>query len=349
MPATRISWLDFCRVYTAFMVVLRHVDRWFVGSPSVNYVVDLFNYRSLIFFFFLASGYFSHRPQPGQWLDFRRARTLVVPYVFWCLLGFAVVYTPAIAAGQWGWLSLPKLTAELGLTSWCYWEFSNVPLWFLRTLIILAFFAPLLHRLPNKVLLVLALLCFAWSDVLCNVDAETCKSHGLPRHAQEWLPFRLYESVLAAGFFAGGILLRRVADAERLTRWVNAYAWLPVAGALLLLPAVLGWSFYPPVQSSALVLVGVLSTLSIGALSLRYLPRFGRAVAALAPASFFIYVTHYPILLSLRYALTGSWHGSFSPELCYVMPFFITALSVGSFYLLRRLFPRFMRIVALAR
>ena len=47
MPSSRIQWIDFCRVWTAFFVVLRHVDRPY---GSFNYIIDLFNYRSLIFF-----------------------------------------------------------------------------------------------------------------------------------------------------------------------------------------------------------------------------------------------------------------------------------------------------------
>ena len=63
MPSARIQWIDFCRVYTAFFVVLRHVDRPY---GSFNYIIDLFNYRSLIFFFFLVSGYFTHKAAAGQ-------------------------------------------------------------------------------------------------------------------------------------------------------------------------------------------------------------------------------------------------------------------------------------------
>ena len=40
MPSARIQWIDFCRVYTAFFVVLRHVDRPY---GSFNYIIDLFS------------------------------------------------------------------------------------------------------------------------------------------------------------------------------------------------------------------------------------------------------------------------------------------------------------------
>lgn len=102
-------------------------------------------------------------------------------------------------------------------------------------------------------------------DVLCESDPETAAHY--KHRGVTWLPFRLYESVLALGFYAGDLLLRRYVNAEQLTTLVRSYAWLPVLGALALLPAVYYWGFYPPVQSSSLVLLGVATTLSIGSLS----------------------------------------------------------------------------------
>lgn len=348
-PAARITWIDFCRVYTAFFVIVRHVDRWFVGVPTINYLADLFNFRSLIFFFFLMSGYFSHRPTEGQWVDVKRTKQLIIPYIFWCLFGMLVVYSPSMLSGGWSWLTPYKVASELGLTSWCYWNFTNVPLWFLRTLILLAFFAPLIHRVPSKVLIALVLISFAASDVLCDVDLEANESHRTLNHAQKGLPFRTYESELALGFFAGGILLRRYAKPEVLTAFLRSYALVPVLGSLVLLFPVLTWTFYPPVQSASLVLLGVCTTMSIGCLCERYLPRFTRAVASLGTASFFIYVTHYPILLCFRYALTGSWHGGLPVTLCYFLPFIILAVSVSLFFLLKKLCPSFLRIFAMAK
>lgn len=363
MPKERIQWIDFCRVYTAFFVIVRHVDRWFDSTgPSLNYMADLFNYRSLIFFFFLMSGYFCRPAEPGQWLAWGRARQLLWPYLFWTLFGMLIICLPEALNGHWGWLSLQNVAGQLGLTSWCYWNYTNVPLWFLRTLLLLSLISPLLQKMPLKVLAVMTLLCLAASDVLCNVDGEACESHhrqlccsgcdsSLPYqpHEQAWLPFRTYESVLALGFFCGGIALRRCCSMENMTDFLTRYAWLPVAGSLLLLFPVLTWCFYPPVQSAALVSLGVLTILSIGCLCRRYLPRVCRAVAALGPASFFIYVTHYLILLWLRYAVTGSMHGALSREFSYVAPFLILGISLALYAVLKKLFPRFMRVIALSK
>ena len=69
----------------------------------------------------------------------------------------------------------------------------------------------------------------------------------------------------------------------------------------------------------------------------------------LAPAAFFIYVTHYIVLHALRLAITGSYGGHFTETQCLYMPLVILAICSGLFFLLRRFFPRFMQVMALTR
>lgn len=347
MTKQRIVWIDFCRIYTAFCVIVRHCDRHY-GFPA--YIADLFNYRSLIFFFFLMAGYFTHRAGEGQWIDWRRTKQLLAPYLFWTLISIValqpLMHLEELTAGEWGWLTPKLLLSETGLASWCYWDFSNVPLWYLRTLLIFAFVSPLLQRIPTKALLGLILICFAGSDVLCQVDCETAASHrtqGIP-----WLPFRLYESVLALGFYGAGLVVRRYADGQRLTTFVGEYAWVPLGGALVLLPIVLFTGFYPPVQSSALVLLGVATTLSIGALVYRFLPRFCTWAAQWGPAAFFVYVTHFILLRWLRVIITGTYGGGVTPLQAAIAPWGILAVSLSLYVILCRVCPKFMQIFALS-
>ena len=350
MAKERIEWIDFCRVYMAFCVIVRHCDRHY---GSFSYIADLFNYRSLIFFFFLMSGYFTRYAQPGVWLDWGRARRLLWPYLFWTLTAVftmvPLIHLGEIRQGDWSWVTPLIPLREVGVLSWSYWDYSNVPMWFLRTLMILALISPLLQRLPLKAMLGLILICFAAGDVLCEVDEETAEHY--KRWSVSWLPFRLYESVLALGFYSAGLLVRRYASAKHLTAWVRSYAWVPVAGSLLLLPMVYCWGFYPPVQSSALVLLGVATTLSIGCLCEQYLPRVCRAVARWGQAAFFVYVTHYMLLHCLRVAAAAFGHragGSFSSTQALFVPWVVLALCLGLYSILVRLFPRFMSIFALA-
>lgn len=345
-PASRIQWIDFCRVYVAFCVVVRHTDRY---PDSLMYFTDMYNFRSLVFFFFLMSGYFTRPAAAGQWLDVKRAWRLARPYVFWALvpafLVTAAANGAAIASGDWGWFNPGDLVVWLGLGNWEYWDYLNVPLWFLRTLILLALFSPLLQRIPTRAMLPILAALFAASDILCHVDAEAAASLG--RRGIPELPFRLYESVLALGFYASGLAIRRHADAARFTAFCRSYAWLPVALSLILFYGVYNWSFYPPILSSALVLMGVWTSISIGCLCERYAPRFCRAVAQWGPAAFFLYVTHFPMYRLLKYWLTGDLLGHMGYFWAYLAPVAITAASMGLFCVLRRLCPSFMQAFAL--
>ena len=210
---------------------------------------------------------------------------------------------------------------------------------------VLALVSPLLCRLPSKVLISLILICFAGNDVLMHTDPE---SHGWKSPAM-WLPFRTYESVLALGFFSAGLVIRRYADAERFTHFMSSYAWLVVAGAILLFIPVRLYGFTPPIRSSALVLLGVATTMSIGCLCERYFPRFCARVAVWGPAAFFVYVTHVIVLCALRWLLTGDPHGHYSPTLVIVMPVLVVLICLGLFLLLKRLSPSLMERVALLK
>ena len=89
--------------------------------------------------------------------------------------------------------------------------------------------------------------------------------------------------------------------------------------------------------------------MGIGALCEQYLPRFCSAVTSLAPAAFFIYVTHYLVLHALRLALTGSYGGAFTETQCLYMPLVILGICSALFFALRRFFPRTMQVLALCR
>lgn len=347
MPAARIQWIDFCRVYVAFCVVIRHTDRY---PDTLMYFTDLFNFRSLVFFFFFMSGYFTHRAAQGQWLDGKRFAKLAKPYLFWALAPAILIlllsHWNSAMAGDWSWCCDPSLYIGFaGLRSWLYWDFLNVPLWFLRTLLLLALFSPLLQRLPTRAMLPILAALFAASDILCHLDSEA--AHSLGRDGIPGLPFRLYESILALGFYAAGLVVRRHASPPRLTSFFRSYSWLPVLLSLILFAGVCYWGFYPPILSSALVLMGVWTSISIGCLCEQYLPRFCHAVAQWGPASFFLYVVHFPLYRATKFCLTGDVCGHLTRLQAYLAPVAITLFSLALFSLLKRFFPHFMQVFAL--
>lgn len=344
----RVQWIDFCRIYVAFCVIVRHCDRY---TESPAFFTDLFTYRSLIYFFFFFSAYFTHKATEGQWLDWKRTRRLLWPYLFWAFLAVVtmtpLLYWDKVCAGDWSWVHFHMVIREMGLIDWKYWSLSNVPLWFMRTLMILALFCPLLQRLPMKALLGLVLFSFAASDVLCFADTETASKFN--RAGVEWIPFRLYESVLAFGFFGAGVLVRRYFSMQQLTDFMRSYAWLPILGSLILLPAVYYWKFNPPIMSSALVLLGVTTTMSIGCLCEQYLPRFCSFVAKAGPAAFFVYVTHYPLLKCIKFFCAGGYRADLTLAQASWAPFAILATSLSAYWLLKRFCPGFMRLFGMTK
>lgn len=350
---SRVIWIDFCRVYTAFWVVVRHTDR---PVDSIAYLGDLFNYRSLIFFFFLMAGYFTHQPQKGEWLGIRRALQLLWPYLFWGVVAFYMIM-PVTSAFDFtsveGIQESIRIIGHsfyraLGIHSWAYYDLYNVPLWFLRVLMVLSLIAPLLCRIPGKILSVLVLFCFAASDILCFVDAETAHTVGAGGHAVSGLPYRLYESVLALGFFSGGILLRRFMSSDKLTDLLMEYAWAPVLAAVLLFPAVHFWHFSPPIMSSALVLVGVLCNMSTGCLAQKYLPRFSQYVASWGTAAFLIYVMHFPLLTVYRDVFAGTPLASGAAQ-SLLAPLVIVVFVLALYRVLKVISPWFLRVFALSK
>lgn len=349
----RVVRIDFCRIATAFCVIVRHSDR---PVGSLPFLADLLNYRSLVFFFFLMAGYFTSQPREGERLGIRRALRLLWPYLFWGMVAFYIImpFTSVIdLTTAEGILQTARVIGHsfyraFGLHSWHYFDLYNVPLWFLRVLIVLSLAAPLLWKLTSKAMVTLILICFAGSDVLCFADAETALSVGSPHHAISGLPFRLYESVLALGFFCGGLLMRRHLNIVRLTSLLTEQAWLPIVAALAMLPAVYYCNFVPPIMSSALVALGVACNMSVGCLCMKYLPKLCTFVAAWGPAAFFVYVTHYPLLELYKQLLADTPIGSGTAQ-SMLAPWILLIFCLILYRALMRVAPRFMRIFALSK
>ncbi len=333
----RVVWVDFCRVLTAFYVIIRHSDR----AWDSLYLFDKFNYHSLVFIFFFLSGYFA-RPQSGAWLDWKRAWMLAKPWLLWGAVGLCVLlpyyHHEALARGDFGSLSFASLARGMGLTDWNYFAAYNVPLWYLRTLIVLALFAPLLGRLSSKWLAIL----------ICGA----CAVHNLTYYPDalqpDWMPFRTYESVLAAGVFALGMLVRRHADMRRFTAFMEQAAWAPILVSLAVFYMVYEWQ-YDPAASCALIALGGLSVMSTSILAARHLPRFAARVAAYGPAAFLVFVVHYIVQQPVKEQLIACF-GEPVPQIITIL----TPIAAMAFCLLlyrgiARFLPQYLELLCLVK
>ena len=333
----RVVWIDFCRVLTAFYVVIRHSDR----AWDSLYMFDKFNYRSLVFIFFFLSGYFS-RPRSGTWLDWSRAWQLAKPWLLWAAVGLCVLlpyyHHQALEHGDFSSLSPAAVAQGLGLTDWNYFAAYNVPLWYLRTLILLALFAPILGKLSSKWLVVLICAACAVHNLTYYPDASQ----------PDWMPFRTYESVLAAGVFALGMLVRRHADMRKFTAFMEQAAWAPVIASLAVFYMVYEWQ-YDPAASCALIALGGLTVMSTSILVVRYFPRFAARVAAYGLAVFLVFVVHYIIQQPVKEQLI-EYFGEPVPQIITILtPVAVMTLCLLLYRAIARWLPQYLELLCLVK
>ncbi len=135
----------------------------FLGSSLTSFAVQ---------FFFMVSGYFFASRPVGYWSMLKKkAKTLLVPYLFWICVGTAIGLPLTMANNHLTHRGLLERTVLGHDTVWqCIDAFfgisgdpqGNVPLWFVRALLILFVCAPLwriIHRLLKGWIVVPALIC----------------------------------------------------------------------------------------------------------------------------------------------------------------------------------------------
>lgn len=334
-------WVDFCRVYTAFFVVLRHVH---CETGTVGYYLDLFNYRGLIFFFFLVSGYFMHLKESDGWKGgMRRGWILLRVYLFWAVVSFLPLFCinhwAEISHGSWHALTVSSFMEGMGIVPcWPHFFPLNQPLWFLKTLFILSIISPWLFRLSSKMLVCLCVFCMACSDILMKVDVWEHTS----AYSVSWIPPRTFESVMALAFYCGGILIRRHANHGAFSSFVKEHAWCPIVASLVLFPLVRLWGYDPPCRSSALVFLSVMTIMGIGAMVEKLFPRFFRLVSKLGPAAFFVYVTHFVFTSLFCLMEPSSGVAQWNNLRGIVLPVSAFGISLALYWLLCSCCPSFM-------
>lgn len=318
------------------------------------FLVDLFNYRGLIFVFFFISGYFVHQKrlvETKALLDTKRFLTLLRVYLFWALIGFILIFPmvhfETLRVGDWSCLSFKSILSGMGLyPAWPHAFPLNVPLWFLKALMLLALISPLIVRLSTRILIMLTVACLACSDILITVD-QWEHTHNF---AVNIIPTRTYETIMALGFYCLGIVITRHFSMEEITGFVTRNAWLPLLLSLLLFPMVRIWGFMPPCKSSMLVLLSVLTILSMGPLCEKFFPRLFRYIAGFGEGAFFVYVTHYIMKEYLENAFlpshnTPAWHNLVT----YAGPFVTAVICLALYTTLKRYAPGFMARFALVK
>lgn len=287
----RMVWVDVARVVACLLIIANHMA--FYSAELYRWVWAEF-LAARTPFFLLAAGYFVGRgsfgPLEGGGLFlWKRSWFLLRPYLIWGLVSVVLIgwsplheyyesYAPFYAwlhgvAGSGFWPALAAFLRSLGIAG----HPVDAPMWFLRDIIIYTAVAPLLHRLGSYLLWVGLLMLSLNYFALDLVDHD-------------------YPIANSLGFFLLGMYISRYA-LPYLTGAVRKYA-VP----FLLCTLVLTWWLvgHRDQHNSMLIALGMLGLMSLAILFTEWFPRAAKWVAGLAPACFFIFGTHYIVIILLR-------------------------------------------------
>ena len=285
------------------MVIFRHsrnLQAFGISDESYcTYIEGIFSKMTelAVPYFFLVSGFFFfsqsyYRPASYKSMISKKIRTLLIPYLIWNLIGFAVF----AVAGQtdfedWWYAYIIKILGS----AW------DGPLWYVRDLMTMMLLIPLygwimdwgkwwLHAVSLIVLFHL------WVPVSCN-----------------WVS---YESMLF--FFLGGVLRRWPAivnyKIQKMTLGVLTVLW---AIRCIIFPFTWFMNKYT-------ILLGIIVFWQL----LDYLPEKIRdRCLSFAPFSFFIYVAHIFIVKIIKQGINYVFHGNdFAALVTYLACPFLTAV-----------------------
>lgn len=267
----------------------------------------------------------------------RRAFTLLIPYLAWNLIAFALYALKDVAAGTplqtafspdifWGCrLRGADFTNWLGITVQSATAPVQMPLWFVRDLMVIVLCTPAIHCLLRKL--------------------GTCGLLllGAIFYTQTW-PNTGGFSFQGVWFFSLGAWfgMKGISPAAFAGRY-NRYTLLPMLAAL-------AYQLLCPHPSSlGSTLANHIYVLSAMLCAIRLASRFAQAHTPsklLAESSYFLYASHTIALLPLYSVLSTAAQGQSWPVqlLLYLLcPFTATLICLGTFCLLRKYLPRSSR------
>lgn len=286
--------------------------------------------------FFLMSGYLFFVGFTGT-LDSYRAKirnrvgTLLIPYLFWNGL-VAIVFIMAQSLPQTASYfkseqrlidtePLVFIDTLLGITQHpIAYQF-----WFVRDLMILAVLALPIHIILTRSGWVLPLLLlFVWYT---HPPAATIPSI----EAATWFVIGAALALRGKSLFAW----------ERRLTWFGPIYMILLAGDLMLrIDHDIWWLRGPAIT------IGLLTALCLPQYALRN-PRLTRILVTLSPASFFVFAAHEPMMAFARKLLYRILPPTSPTVLCvYVLlPLLIAAITLASYFILKRLAPGFISLV----
>ncbi len=290
--SVRVVWLDVARVLACFLIIANHVAFYTGEIYRIIWAQFLAGRTS---FFMIAAGYFVGiqylRKCQGNlpWFIWRRSYFLLKPYLFWSLISLMTIGWSQYNENYLQYADFYRYIENINSEEWydAMWALfksfgvaghpCDAPMWFLRDIIVYTVFAPILARLgrlllPTGVLLLLLMSCIS----------------EITQHS--------YPSLASLGFFVIGLWLSRFSLHE-LTLKIEPYAWLWTILTLALTPYII---IYREAYQIWMLPLGVMGIMSTSILITRFFPNIASKIASWAPACFFVFATHYIVIIFIR-------------------------------------------------
>lgn len=343
--------LTLLKGFAILLVVMIHCDVRKQMGAELYSGLDLYMQgltRMIVFnavpmFFFISGFLFFLKKDTytNKWK--KRVKSLFVPYIIWCLIGFAI---PFFFQEVLGLAHLFKggeghLKPIADFTGWDYLRMFydirdgapiNSVLWFLRNLIVMVAFAPIFHFLATRI---------KWLFPVILAINYFITGYGILCLSASNLFFFGMGCYLSIHYNGGGI------------SWIENFSikWLAPVWLLLLLISLAAYryEFYSDKFSNIFILMDCiimykLMSMAVAKWNMDWLMK-------ISVASFFIYLFHEPWL--------GYFIGMFfkyvhpSGAMSYFMPWFFCAFAVGYSYvaylILKKIAPKLLSIITGSR
>ncbi len=306
--------------------------------------------------FFMFSGFlFFYKFNEWNWTIYfnkvkKRIKTLCVPYLLWNILTVIVTLTVIVIKREsifdylsdiWDkgvlhifWDSTTWGEGSVNIFGWSQqkWGPVNLPLWFLRDLIVVSFFTPVLFlgiKYLKKYFIVLLGIAFCFSMWIITPGF----------------------SIMAFFFFSIGAYLG-IHDKNMVEVFCKKkYLFSIIALITLISSVVLNGTEITKLTTPLFLITGVVS---VFALSANYIQKKNSVINInLSKSSFFLYCMHTIFVLSISHAICNKIFGTKNMvgiNISYlVTPFLCTTICLVIFFSLKRLTPSFLNILTGSR
>lgn len=326
------------RVWLPPLVVLLHcagtcgmggANCW--NSSVCDFIVILFSHgitRVAVPCFFLISGYlfFIGFENGWNWKKYtqklgRRVNTLLIPYLVWNVICAFLIFV----GSKMHLITQPVLLQKLNLYD-IFISPINIPLWFLRDLIVVVVITPVLYYYISYLKLTgVLLLCFFHISGLWPLQQFPGFSSGA---------FCLF---IIGGYFA-------ICPKIDITMFCRKWRCVNIAMSIILLGAIVYcWNNFPinSYLHSAFMIFSSFSLIYVACDHTAMKPVYSK----LEPVAFFVFAAHEGLLILSLFSLVLS-HSRLPNVVNYFLCFILTySLSLTLYFIVRRIFPRFSWII----